>query len=102
MLAYGFNPTSPDTTGGNLTKVPSMNLPGISADDSLMLLRAATELSFSSILVTDAQHRILYANPAFCATTGYSPDELRGTGIPQCEHNGCDPLPVLSSLAPVF
>lgn len=78
MLAYGFNPTSPDTTGGNLTKVPSMNLPGISADDSLMLLRAATELSFSSILVTDAQHRILYANPAFCATTGYSPDELEG------------------------
>ncbi|KRW81639.1 hypothetical protein AQ621_03115 [Marinobacter sp. P4B1] len=55
-----------------------MNLPGISADDSLMLLRAATELSFSSILVTDAQHRILYANPAFCATTGYSPDELEG------------------------
>ena len=109
-----------------MTKVPSMNLPGISADDSLMLLRAATELSFSSILVTDAQHRILYANPAFCATTGYSPDELEGqnprilqgpltdksvieklhydrdTGIPQCEHNGCDPLPVLSSLAPVF
>ena len=43
-----------------------------------MLLRAATELSFRSILVTDAQHRILYANPAFCATTGYSPDELEG------------------------
>ncbi|HBM50746.1 MAG TPA: hypothetical protein DD385_11470 [Marinobacter sp.] len=52
MLAYGFNPTSPDTTGGNLTKVPSMNLPGISADDSLMLLRAAT----LSIGVTESRN----------------------------------------------
>jgi hypothetical protein len=62
MLAYGFNPTLPDNTGGNLTKVPSMNLPGISADDSLMLLRAATELSLLKAQENSSPFCILMAD----------------------------------------
>jgi len=61
-----------------LTKAPTQNLPGISTEDSLTLLRTTAELSFNSILVTDAKHRILYANPAFCRTTGYTQAELIG------------------------
>lgn len=56
----------------------SSALPGISAEDSLLLLRAAAELSLSSVLITDANHCILYANPAFCNMTGYAQDELVG------------------------
>ncbi|MBZ0335142.1 sensor domain-containing diguanylate cyclase [Marinobacter sp. AL4B] len=43
-----------------------------------MLLRATAEISFNSIVITDKQHNIVYANPAFCRMTGYSLDELRG------------------------
>jgi len=50
----------------------------IPAEDSLQLFKATAELSFSSIIITDAYHRILYANPAFCNMTGYSADELAG------------------------
>ena len=47
------------------------------------VLVAAVSQSFNSVLVTDAQPGpsgpiILYANPAFCAMTGYGPDELAG------------------------
>lgn len=53
-------------------------LPGLSGDDTLLLLRSATELAFNSILITDTDHKIVYANPAFCNMTGYDLDELRG------------------------
>lgn len=53
-------------------------LPGISREDSLLLLRASAELSFNSIVITDLDHLILYANPAFCNMTGYAQDELIG------------------------
>lgn len=52
--------------------------------DSLSrVLVAAISQSFNSVLVTDAQPgpfgpTILFSNPAFCAMTGYRPDELVG------------------------
>lgn len=54
------------------------SLSGTSNEDSLLLLRTATELSFNSILITGADRRIIYANPAFCNMTGYPLDELLG------------------------
>ena len=48
------------------------------AEDSLQLFKATAELSYNPIVITDADHRILYANPAFCDMTGYSPNELAG------------------------
>lgn len=56
----------------------SLSLPGLSSEDSLLLLRASAEMSFNSILITGPDRRILYANPAFCNMTGYSLDELLG------------------------
>lgn len=56
----------------------SHSLPGVSSDDSLMLLRITAELSFNSVVITDGHHNILYANPAFCHTTGYDREELVG------------------------
>ncbi|WP_342631359.1 PAS domain-containing protein [Marinobacter alkaliphilus] len=56
----------------------SLSLPGLSSEDSLLLLRASAEMSFNSILVTGPDRRIIYANPAFCNMTGYSLDELLG------------------------
>ncbi|PSF08986.1 sensor domain-containing diguanylate cyclase [Marinobacter halophilus] len=53
-------------------------MPGLSGDDTLLLLRSATELAFNSILITDTDHNILYANPAFCNMSGYDLDELLG------------------------
>ncbi|RUO78377.1 hypothetical protein CWI83_04930 [Pseudidiomarina taiwanensis] len=46
-------------------------------------LRAAVEQSFNSVVVTDAghngrDHKIVFANPAFCRMTGYSQAELLG------------------------
>jgi PAS domain S-box-containing protein len=67
-------------------------LPGISSEDSLMLLRASAELSFNSLLITDTEHCILYANPAFCNMTGYALDELVGmTGYALDELVGQNP-----------
>lgn len=43
-----------------------------------MLLRSTAELSFNSIVITDREHNIVYANPAFCRMTGYALDELCG------------------------
>jgi len=56
----------------------AQTLPGLSGEDTLLLLRSASELAFNSILITDADHNIVYANPAFCNMTGYRIDELRG------------------------
>ncbi|WP_199490926.1 sensor domain-containing diguanylate cyclase [Marinobacter vulgaris] len=56
----------------------SNSLPGISTEDSLLLLRMTAEQSFNSVVITDADHRILYVNPAFCNMTGYSQRELVG------------------------
>jgi len=56
----------------------SLSLPGLSSEDSLLLLRASAEISFKSILVTGPDRRIIYANPAFCNMTGYSLNDLLG------------------------
>ncbi|RMJ03111.1 putative diguanylate cyclase YdaM [Marinobacter litoralis] len=68
------------------------NLPGLSSKDSLMLLRSTAELSFTSIVITDKQHDILYANPAFCRMTGYSLDELFGQNPKILQGPLTDPL----------
>lgn len=57
---------------------PPMSLPGLSAEDSLLLLRASAELSFNALVITGPDHRIVYANPAFCNMTGYTAEELAG------------------------
>nr|BBJ05862.1 diguanylate cyclase [Marinobacter nauticus] len=56
----------------------SLSLPGLSSEDSLLLLRASAEISFNSILVTGPDRRIIYANPALCNMTGYSLNDLLG------------------------
>ncbi len=61
-----------------MTPDSSLSLPGLSSEDSLLLLRASAEISFNSILITGPDRRIVYANPAFCNMTGYSLDELLG------------------------
>ncbi|MBE0487337.1 PAS domain-containing protein [Marinobacter sp.] len=60
---------NPDTT---------LSIPGLSSEDSLLLLRTSAELSFNSMLITGPDRHIVYANPAFCNMTGYSLDELLG------------------------
>jgi diguanylate cyclase (GGDEF)-like protein/PAS domain S-box-containing protein len=61
-----------------LTQAFSETLQNLPKDDSLTLFRVSAELSFNSIVVTDARHAIVYANPAFCRMTGYSAEELVG------------------------
>lgn len=53
-------------------------LPQVPPEDSLRLLRSVVEVSFNAVLITDTNHTILYANPAFCNMTGYALDELAG------------------------
>ena len=50
---------------------------------SYELIKAAVEQAFNAVVITDAGTnpsgpRIIYANPAFCLMTGYSPEELAG------------------------
>jgi PAS domain S-box-containing protein len=49
-------------------------------DVSLSVLKALTENSFDSILITDAskEAKIIYANKEFKKLTGFSPDEVLG------------------------
>ncbi len=46
--------------------------------DELRKLRVAAHISPTAILITDAEARIEYANPAFTRTSGYSLEELVG------------------------
>ncbi len=48
------------------------------AEDDLKRLAAAVNAAAESIIVTDADHRILYVNPAFEALSGYRRDEMIG------------------------
>lgn len=56
----------------------SQSLDALTAEDLHLAFRAAADLAFNSVLLTDADHKILYANPAFCNMTGYSSRELVG------------------------
>lgn len=49
-----------------------------SASQRQRLLMHALEQSPATIIVTDAEGKIIYANPKFVATTGYSVDEVIG------------------------
>ncbi len=48
------------------------------AEDELRKLSLAVKQSPASILITDTDGNIVYANPKVCLITGYSPEELRG------------------------
>jgi PAS domain S-box-containing protein len=48
------------------------------AQNQLIKLSQAIEQSTSSIMITDVNGIFEYVNPAFCKTTGYSVDELKG------------------------
>jgi PAS domain S-box-containing protein len=48
------------------------------AEARLRLQQAALDNAANMILITDTDGHIEYANPAFCATTGYSLDEVIG------------------------
>jgi|GEM_PF-1040846 len=47
----------------------------------LRLLARALETSPAAIVITDAQANLLWCNPAFTHTTGYSLDEVRGKNV---------------------
>ena len=65
----------------------SFVVPGPSHEpDQLQLLKAAVEQAFNSVVITTAGRdddgpRISYCNPAFCAMTGYTADELVGQSL---------------------
>ena len=50
----------------------------LSANLRLKTQAAALEAAASAILITDAQGKIIWVNPAFTATTGYSKEEVLG------------------------
>ena len=49
------------------------------AEASLHLQHSALEAAANGILITDREGRILFANPAFCAMTGYRLEEFLGS-----------------------
>lgn len=67
----------------------------------LSLLKAAFWQSWNAIVVTDADrsagYRVVTANPAFCAMTGYTLDELRGGTLKRLQGEDTDPA-VIESL----
>ena len=75
-----------------MTPNSANSLPGIPERDSLILLRATAELSFNSVVITDREHRIVYANPAFCNMTGYPLEELLGSNPRILQGPLTDPL----------
>ena len=64
-------------------------------NEQLALLHKGFEHSWSSIVITDANPETGYlvetANPAFCAMTGYSLDELRGHTLKRLQGPDTDP-----------
>ena len=48
------------------------------AEEQLRLQSAALESAANGILITDAQGKILWVNPAFTQSSGYSPDDVVG------------------------
>ena len=53
-------------------------------------LLAAVEQAADGIVMTDAEGRIQYVNPAFCAMTGFSAEEAEGQN-PRVLKSGCHP-----------
>ncbi|HUV99372.1 MAG TPA: PAS domain S-box protein [Gallionella sp.] len=60
------------------------------AEQSLLKLKQAVEQSPSSIVITDLNANIEYANPAFVRESGYSLDEFLGSN-PRLLHSGKTP-----------
>jgi PAS domain S-box-containing protein len=60
------------------------------AEQSLLKLKQAVEQSPSSIVITDLNTNIEYANPAFVRESGYSLDEFLGSN-PRLLHSGKTP-----------
>jgi two-component system, cell cycle sensor histidine kinase and response regulator CckA len=48
------------------------------AEDDLKRLAAAVNAAAESIIITDAEHRVLYVNPAFESLSGYRQEEMVG------------------------
>jgi phosphoserine phosphatase RsbU/P len=48
------------------------------SQETISLMTSAVEQTADVVLITDAQGRIVYVNPAFETTTGYTPDEALG------------------------
>lgn len=61
----------------------------------LSLFKAAFMQSWNAIVITDADraagYRVQFANPAFCAMTGYALDELRGCTLQILQGPDTDP-----------
>lgn len=60
-------------------RIPELDGVAVAFDrmvESLRELSRAVEQSPSPVVMTDAQGRIEYVNPAFCALTGYAPEDL--------------------------
>ncbi|CAK9886878.1 MAG: Nitrogen fixation regulatory protein [Candidatus Erwinia impunctatus] len=66
------------------------------SDQRLALLEAAVAQSYNAVLITDAKMTdggpfIVYANPAFCAMTGYSLEQLLGKSPHILQGDDTDP-----------
>jgi diguanylate cyclase (GGDEF)-like protein/PAS domain S-box-containing protein len=67
------------------------------AEDQLRQLSRAVEHSPASIIITDAEGKIEYANPKFSAITGYSLEEVRGQ-TPRILKSGQTPVEAYADL----
>lgn len=64
-----------------------------SQEEELRRLRQAVNASIDMILITDAEGRIEFANPAFCRFTGWAAEEIVGQTV---QALGWDGLPMLN------
>ena len=70
------SPHSADFSHGD---IPHLDLAAVPApEDQLRLFSQAVEQSPVSVLITDAQGRIVYVNPRFIQLTGYTAEEVLG------------------------
>lgn len=61
------------------------------AEEELRRLSRAVEQSSTMILITDAEGTIEFVNPAFCAHTGFRPDEVLGQNLRLLKSNEHEP-----------
>jgi two-component system cell cycle sensor histidine kinase/response regulator CckA len=63
----------------------------IRSEEQLRLNNAALQSAVNAIMISDAQGRILWANPAFLTLTGYSHDEIVGKNPRDISRSGKHP-----------
>lgn len=82
------SPLFPDSSKQGLVSAMGLDGDPSRLEARLRILVRAVEQSPVSIIVTDAQGVIEYANPKFCQTTGYTLEEVLGQ-TPRILKSGC-------------